>query len=46
MLILKEAPGKVEALAFAPDGRVLASASGRSPVIHLWDLSTFQVREE
>jgi WD40 repeat protein len=46
MLILEGHRGKVHSLAFAPDGRTLASAAGRSRAVQLWDLEAGKVRTE
>jgi WD40 repeat protein len=46
MLILEESPARrVHTLAFSPDGLTLASVTGRSDSIRLWDLSSRQVRQ-
>ena len=33
-------PGQVNALAFSPDGKILASGGFNNPIIQLWDLET------
>src|SRR3954452_4593250 len=45
MLILREADTQpVHTLAFSPDGLTLASISGRSYAVSLWDIQTRAVR--
>jgi WD40 repeat protein len=46
MLLLESRRGPVHTLAFSPDGQTLASVSGRSTGIDLWDLTTFRPRGE
>jgi WD40 repeat protein len=47
MIILEDThPTAIHTLTFSPDGRTLASVSGRATVVKLWDLDTRKVRDE
>jgi WD40 repeat protein len=46
MLLLRTEPYRVHTLAFSPDGQSLASVSGRSPLVKIWDLNSLQLRAE